>query len=167
MFLLRINVIIIKCMKQFLILLLILCYVGVGCDEYRAVWHYKNNSSQDIYIEEFPLLSQDSMLYIHRYATLVKSKQWYTTAVSQSFETYYKSMHRILDCDTLGYFIVSSDTLAKYGWERVYGEHHFLKRYYYSLQDVKRMGDKIIINYPPTPDMRDIKQYPPYGEDVE
>lgn len=70
-----------------------------------------------------------------------------------------------LKTDTLCFFILNSDTLNKYPWEEIRKDYKILRRYDLSLQDLEYLEYKIY--YPPTPKMRDIKMYPPYGVDME
>lgn len=65
-----------------------------------------------------------------------------------------------LPADTLSIFIFDSDTLASYDWDAVRERYKILKRYDLSFEDLERLNRKII--FPPTEEMKDIKQFPTY-----
>lgn len=68
--------------------------------------------------------------------------------------------HNLLPADTLSIFIFSYDTLRKYDWETIRKEYKILKRYDLSLPDLRNLNWKVV--YPPTREMENIKQFPPY-----
>jgi hypothetical protein len=69
---------------------------------------------------------------------------------------YYRDTHT----DTLCFFILSTDTIAKYDWETIRTEYKILKRYDLSYQNFIKLGYKI--SYPPNERMKNIKMWPPY-----
>ena len=66
--------------------------------------------------------------------------------------------------DTLSVFIISCDTLNKYGYDVVAKENKILVRYDLSIPDLERMGYNI--PYPPAPWMKEMKMYPSYDKVV-
>ena len=72
------------------------------------------------------------------------------------------STFKILPDDTLSVFLYNEDTLTKYDWTTICQEYKIIKRYDFSIEDLKRI--KKVIVYPPSLEMQNIKQYPPYGE---
>lgn len=48
----------------------------------------------------------------------------------------YDKLFQTLPADTLSIFIISSDTLVKYGWDRIKSEYRILKRYDVSRHDL-------------------------------
>ena len=74
----------------------------------------------------------------------------------------WKEYFKALPNDTLSFFIFSTDTLNKYPWSDIVRDYKILKRYDFSLQDMIKIRGQI--HYPPTTLMRDIKQFPAYGQ---
>jgi hypothetical protein len=64
--------------------------------------------------------------------------------------------------DTLSVFIISADTLLKYGYNDVRENYRVIVRYDLAWEDVKKLN--YIFPYPPTPDMKAMKMYPAYQE---
>ena len=64
--------------------------------------------------------------------------------------------------DTLWYFVFDAAIVENTPWEVVARDYLVLKRYDLTLKDLQRLDWKI--TYPPTETMKDVKQYPPYGE---
>ena len=64
--------------------------------------------------------------------------------------------------DTLSVFIISRDTLIKYGYENVRQNYRILVRYDFSWQELQR--EHFIISYPPTASMCETKMYPAYSQ---
>lgn len=66
---------------------------------------------------------------------------------------------KVLPCDTLSVFIMSKDTLNKYGYDDVAENNRILVRYDLSIRELELIDD---IPYPPTPRMRDVQMSPSY-----
>jgi len=66
------------------------------------------------------------------------------------------------DGDTFFVFIFDAAVVENTLWEVVAREYLVLKRYDLTLEDLQRLNWKI--TYPPMEAMKDVKQYPPYGE---
>ncbi|MCR4773506.1 MAG: hypothetical protein K5854_04030 [Prevotella sp.] len=64
--------------------------------------------------------------------------------------------------DTLSVFIISCDTLNKYGYDVVAKENRILVRYDLSIPDLERMNYNI--PYPPALWMKETKMFPSYDE---
>ena len=64
--------------------------------------------------------------------------------------------------DTLSVFILSFDTLKKYGYEDVRVHNRIMVRYDLSYDEVRDMNWTFY--YPPREFMKDMKMYPPYSE---
>lgn len=65
--------------------------------------------------------------------------------------------------DTLCLFILSPDTIAQYGWDKVREDYNILARYDLCVMpsELRKLGFEV--SYPPTEDMKDVKMYPSYG----
>ncbi|MFV0249304.1 MAG: hypothetical protein ACK5H1_10170 [Tenacibaculum sp.] len=66
----------------------------------------------------------------------------------------------MLPSDTLSIYFFHPDTLSKYSWDMIRKDYNILKRYDLSIEDIQRLDYEI--TYPPTSNMKDIRQYPPY-----
>jgi len=71
-----------------------------------------------------------------------------------------RKLYKYKNTDTLSFFILSPDTILKYGWEDVRKNYRILKRYDLSYSDVESLDFKIY--YPPTQAMKHMKMYPLY-----
>jgi hypothetical protein len=69
-------------------------------------------------------------------------------------------LNRIRYCDTLSVFIISRDTLMKYGYDDVRRNYRIFVRYDLSWDEAKRLG--FVFPYPPTVELRNSKMYPSY-----
>ncbi len=74
----------------------------------------------------------------------------------------WEKMFLYIKTDTISIYIFHTDTLNKYSWKEICEDYLVLKRYDFSLEDLKRL--KYNIPYPPSPIMRDMKMYPPYED---
>ena len=66
-----------------------------------------------------------------------------------------------VNSDTLSVFFISKDSINKYGYDVVARDYNILVRYDLSVEDLKQVNCNIV--YPPLPEMKDIKMYPPYA----
>ncbi len=64
--------------------------------------------------------------------------------------------------DTISFFVFSTDTLEKYGWDSVQKAYNILQRYDIGVDDYKLLEPNYP-TFPPTEKMRNIKMWPPYG----
>ena len=69
---------------------------------------------------------------------------------------------RFSKIEKLSVFIFHTDTLNKYTWEEVRDGYMILKRYDLSSDDLRKLNFRIY--YPPTETMRDVRQFPPFGQ---
>ena len=70
--------------------------------------------------------------------------------------------------DTLSIYIFHTDTLNQYTWEEVRDNYLILNRYDLSLDDLTKLNNKYSvpeIPYPPNERMKNMKIYPPYGNE--
>jgi len=79
------------------------------------------------------------------------------------FRSQYSDDQFFLPSDTLSIFFFDPDTLKKYDWQIIREEYKILVRYDFSQKDLQRL--KWCIYYPPTEEMKDMKMYPPYGNE--
>jgi hypothetical protein len=83
-----------------------------------------------------------------------------TTNVVLGTQTKWKDRFKELPSDTLSIYFFNPDTLSKYSWEEIRENYKVLKKYDLSIQDLEKLNFKVV--YPPTPEMSNIRQYPPY-----
>ncbi|WP_298900883.1 hypothetical protein [uncultured Psychroserpens sp.] len=65
-----------------------------------------------------------------------------------------------LPSDTLSIYFFHPDTLSTYSWDEIRDDYNILKRYDLSIEDLQALNFRV--TYPPTPEMQNIRQYPPY-----
>lgn len=69
------------------------------------------------------------------------------------------------DKDTIRIYIFDSEEFEKTDWSDISNEYLIMQRYDFSKADLDTLG--WIISYPPTPEMKDIKMWPPYEEAIK
>ena len=82
--------------------------------------------------------------------------------------------------DTLSFFIFDNSLIDRKGmndwewvqktWDNVAKNYKVMARYDLSLKDLRKFSvsnTSIAISYPPTPEMKDVKMWPPYEELIE
>ena len=119
-----------------LALLVFLTLLGCPDDDrlkYYGVW-ISNNSDQDItsYIAcdiNCDRVYPDTTISLNCRSVNIKSKAYFKYGFSTRMHT----------CDTLSVYIFSTDTISKYGWEKVRDDYLILKRFDLSWDDIKRM----------------------------
>lgn len=115
-----------------------------------------NNSDQEV--KHLNYFSDTVMPVTDRTSFRTKALSGKDVAVgSKTWELTYE---KDFPSDTMHFFILSSDTLDKYGWEQVQGDYNILVRYDLSLQDLYTLNFRIV--YPPNEVMSNIKMYPSY-----
>ena len=72
----------------------------------------------------------------------------------------YEEIFQQLPRDTMSFFFFDYEIFSSLDWEEIRDNRRFLKRYDFSLEDLKRLN--WTVTYPPTEAMKDIKQFPPY-----
>ena len=129
----------------------------------------KNESSNDIVvlIKEKYNLDEDTLLSINN--TYPYYEEWQKISPQEtgdiwgemngctSWKEYYKN-HNIKDY--LHLFVLDVDTLANYSWSEIRERNLILVRYDLTYKDIELF---LPLYYPPTPEMRDIKMWPPYS----
>lgn len=84
-----------------------------------------------------------------------------------SIEQRWPDWVKALPLDTFSLFLFDTDTLMHYSLEEIITEYKILQRYDLSSDDMIKLLDgqkRVIIPYPPTEVMKDMKMYPPYGQ---
>ena len=83
--------------------------------------------------------------------------------------TIYSETHAPVDVrysdfntDTISFFVFSTDTIEKYGWDSVRVSYNILQRYDISLYEFNALSNPFP-SFPPCDAMRNIKMWPPYG----
>jgi hypothetical protein len=115
-------------------------------------------------------LGKDTLLPILPYFENDSSLQWAFKNPTYEAGTFcidgkdWAHAFKFWEIDTLRIFILSPDTISKYGWENVRTNYRILVRYDLSYSNIENESGNILLSYPPTPDMRNIKMFPPYEE---
>ncbi len=122
-----------------------------------------NNSGNQIYFH----VGIDNSLLIYPITSLPIDKTDMTfpklttnTFIGTSIE--WRDRIKELPLDTLSIYFFHPDTLSTYSWDKIRDNYNILKRYDLSVEDLELLDYEIV--YPPTPEMADIQQYPPYEE---
>lgn len=95
---------------------------------------------------------------------LISQKAFVVGAENSPIESILKS----IPSDTLSIFYFHPDTVTKYLWEVIKHDYKILRRYDLSLENIRALCNSQgvpIIPYPPTEAMKDMKMYPPYGQE--
>ena len=93
---------------------------------------------------------------LNTYCSAGKSNTLYTrSAFEGAFQGKVKAKY-------LHVILFDEDIIHTVPWDTIRKNIMTLKRYYLTLEDLQRLDWKI--TYPPTEAMKDVVQYPPYGE---
>ena len=126
------------------------------CPQNRISFRVYNYSDANI----VTLLMSGTLMYPDTMLPELSDKwDWYPTQTLQSdYHEFYKEENR----DTLCLFILSPDTIAKYGWDKVREDYNILARYDLCVvpSELRKLDFKV--SYPPAEVMKDVKMYPSY-----
>ena len=164
-------------------------FLFLGCRYFEAVWDPPaeftyisvNNMSEDTLTAYFAVglkdwfptvypdtcLPQSNTFYDEgrkEYVNIIEDEIYSHAIPPQTCEHYTwlpGDLDRIKYCDTLSVFIISRDTLMKYGYDDVRKHYRILARYDLGWNEAKSL--QFIFPYPPTSDMQNMKMYPPYS----
>ncbi len=160
--------------------ILVLCLLFCGCDGIYCDscfdLIYKNNADYPISVysilippheELTPIVYPDTSLPVMCNPTYIvdiapHDNEWYSCE-GDLIPSIYRSYH----ADTISIFFFSTDTLYLHGWDSVQKSYNILQRYDISVEEYKYLTEKIpgldFMCFPPSPEMKDIKMWPPYG----
>ncbi len=163
-------------MKHFLFFICILCSgLFYSCKDglwmdIVYVWTLKNNTDYKISVYSiFDLepVCYDSVKFYpdttlpHQYPNnIVNINPFKNKPIAESGCT-FEELYRSLEIDTVSFFVFSTDTLTKLGWDSVRRTYNIIQRYDIGRKDIKSILGKMA--FPPTEEMRNIKMWPPYG----
>lgn len=68
-------------------------------------------------------------------------------------------------CDTVSFFIFDVNVVDTCSWDDIVQNYWVLQRYDFTKEDLDRI--RCQISYPPSPEMKDIKMWPPYEEVIK
>lgn len=135
-----------------------------GCDRFYGL-HVTNNSDESIAVfvarPEFTegVYPDTSLLENVSLRTIVPG----TNGIWDSYYPWEKPYLEILPADTLSIYIISDHVYKTVPWDSIRKEYMILRRYDLSEKDLRLLDD--FIPYPPSEAMRNMKMYPPYGDD--
>jgi hypothetical protein len=118
----------------------------------------QNNTDAHIcYYEDY--IYPDTLLIQNKPRLVMVSPQDYDFLESQ------KKWEKVLvpPQDTISIFFIRESVVNTYDWNEISIDYKILKRYDLSLFDLQSLN--WTVTYPPTEDMKSIKQYPPYGSE--
>lgn len=68
-------------------------------------------------------------------------------------------------CDTVSFFIFDVNVVDTCSWDDIVQNYWVLQRYDFTKDDLDRI--RCQISYPPSPEMKDIRMWPPYEEAIK
>jgi len=161
---------IIKILLSALICLATTCHPREGENCHYSI-KFSNNSEKNLRVNSIHLsVLHPDPLDIKKQLSYTAIGKWYKvesgvqdnrSAIAGSFciEDNFKNESFL---DTISVYVFDAELIENIEWEVVARDYLVLKRYDLSWSDLKRLDWRI--TYPPTEAMKDVKQYPPYGE---
>jgi len=161
--------------KLTLCLMLLICLLATSCfDELQMrenchqTIYFKNNSSKTLYTypaSKYPDTSlseaeSTSEIYYGHYVVSPDSVNHFAFARRFCLEDDFKSGH--FGLDTMMIFVFDLAVLENVPEDTIRAKYMVLQRYDLSLSDLQKLDWEV--TYPPTPEMKDMKMYPPYKE---
>ena len=77
----------------------------------------------------------------------------------------WEGRFQVLPVDTLIIQVFDSRIIDEYIWSKIRSDYMILQQYFLSLENLQSVDWRI--SYPPTPEMKDIKMWPPYEEVIK
>ena len=87
---------------------------------------------------------------------------YYSTFIMSEGKDWPKSLS---DTDTIRVFVFDSEKYNETDWSTIRDQYLILLRYDFTKAELDALG--WLIAYPPTPEMKDIKMWPPYEEVIK
>ena len=123
-----------------------------------------NNSDKQLYVIA-NLSYPDTTFYhpwpIDRYHEWVNAKSSNENTLESGWNCHESNFIYKYPADTLMVWIFDVQENMHMGWDSVIDNHVVLQNYYLSIKDLQSLDWRIY--YPPTPEMRKMKMWPPYG----
>ena len=127
---------------------------------------FSNNSDMTLYVKDDSFYLVDSpdpfdirkRSYFHPGQKNIKSHSVSKDAISSRNCWEYSFRSAI---EMLYIYVFDAAVVENTPWEVIARDYLVLKRYDLSLEDLQKLDWRV--TYPPTDAMKDIKQYPPYG----
>ena len=88
--------------------------------------------------------------------------RYYSTFIMSEGKDWPKSLS---DTDTIRVFVFDSEKYNETDWSTIRDQYLILLRYDFTKAELDALG--WLIAYPPTPEMKDIKMWPPYEEVIK
>jgi len=149
-----------KIKKIKLIVFLFTLFVFTACPkvDYKHSFRFTNNASHGIYIF-LKIPNEDDILYPDTTIAFVRSG----VPFGQGEIRHYSYNYLENELDTLILFIFDADIFDTYSWEEIRSDYKILQRYDIKFGNIKTL--KYNLSYPPDETMKDMKMYPPFGND--
>jgi len=126
-----------------------------------------NNSQTVIYIQGIPSYYDTTVVAFPnptvdplRYKVYQNKINDQALRINDCIEGYFNPSNA--KSDTIMIFLFDAETLENTPWDSVASKYLVLQRYDLSLKDLQKLDWEV--TYPPTPEMKDMKMYPPYKE---
>lgn len=88
--------------------------------------------------------------------------RYYSTFIMSESKAWSRSLS---NTDTIRVFVLDKKQYDETDWDTIRDQYQILQRYDFSKADLNFLGWHIA--YPPTPEMKDIKMWPPYEEAIK
>ena len=88
--------------------------------------------------------------------------RYYSTFIMSESKAWSRSLS---NTDTVRVFVLDKKQYDETDWDTIRDQYLILQRYDFSKADLNLLGWHIA--YPPTPEMKDIKMWPPYEEAIK
>lgn len=129
----------------------------------------KNNSSSDVYFicpsypprMQYCIYPDTTVRFtingLHRICVNSSFTKYTSCKIIEDWFSYFPN-------DTVSLFFFDPEVVASNSWETVVDEYLVLQRYDLSIEDFRKLDGRI--PYPPTPEMKDMHMFPPYGQSI-
>lgn len=154
---------------------LFLCSILCSCDSWmnehlgREIVHFENNADYEISVFSAIFSPYDiSNWASYPDTNLPQQMPQIFTIEPKKYRVVIDTrntlsgIYRTIQTDTISVFVISTEQGAVLNWDSIRTSYAILQRYDMCFSDFQSMrGDEL--TFPPTPAMRNIKMWPPYG----
>ena len=153
-----------KIKKYSIVVIICLLFNSSTCtlQYYTITVHNNTNHNISVLVSLGNPLYPDTLLPVPEHFSRINPIRPGVTASVVPIETSFKQFIQFYGSDTIIIFIFHTDTLNKHTWDEIREGYKILKRYDISWQEMEELNG--MISYPPTEAMRNIRQFPPFGQ---
>ena len=160
---------------RFILYSMVICLLFCGCESWMAehlgktILDFKNNTDYKISVFSIaipPYNYSESKLYPDtslpcQYPMQIKKVEPFQKNNIVITSATWDEIYELYGTDTISFFIISTDLLNTINWDSIRIHYNIIQRYDIGLEDIYSL--LTTMTFPPTPEMRDIKMWPPYG----